>query len=327
MSGATSDLEYLEELLGSRARELSEQSALLLAAALASGRPNAHLLSVGEARKRYEADIAVAGTGEEVAEVREHRVPTAGASIEVREFRPTLGVLPAIIYLHGGGWVLGSVNSHQAVCRALANAAEACVFSVGYRLAPEAPFPAAVDDSYAAIRWVHANADALGVQRDRLAVAGDSAGGNLATVVAILCRDQGGPMLRMQVLAYPVTTVDVEHGFDTAYEGFFLYRDEMRWYRDNYLAEPTQRDHPWVSPLERANLGGLPPALIVTAQCDPLRPQGELYAQALASAGVEVRHRQWPGTLHGFFVLPHVFAEGAEAVELAGTELRQRFES
>jgi acetyl esterase/lipase len=313
----------LEEVLGSRVRELSEQYARLLAATLAPGRLNAHLLPVSEARARYEADCAASGPGERVAAIRRHSVQSDDAAVEVREFRPAEGTLPAIVYFHGGGWLLGSVDSHQAVCRALANAAGACVFSVGYRRAPESRFPTAVEDCYAAVGWVRSQAARLGVQPDRLALAGDSAGGNLATVTAILCRDRGDPPPVMQVLVYPVTTTDLKLGFDLDYEGFFLYRDEMQWHQDNYLRTPSQRTDPLVSPLDRAELRGLPPALVLTAQCDPLHRQGELYARALERAGVRVEHRQWPGTVHGFWPLPGIFAEGAEAVQVAARALRR----
>ncbi len=157
----------------------------------------------------------------------------------------------------------------------------------------------------------------------KLAVAGDSAGGNLATAVAMLARDRGGPVLAMQVLAYPVTTTDLTIGFDNDYEGFSLYRDELQWHQDNYLPDPARATDPLVSPLDHGDLANLPPALILTAQCDPLHAQGELYAEALKRAGVPVEHRQWPGMIHGFFQLPTVFGEGAEAVQVAGQALQR----
>jgi acetyl esterase/lipase len=198
--------------------------------------------------------------------------------------------------------------------------------SVDYRLAPERRFPTAVEDSYAATVWVYDHADELGLVTGKLAVAGDSAGGNLATAVSMLARDRGGPPLTMQVLAYPVTTTDLSIGFDPDYEGFFIYRDEMQWHQDNYLPDPSHRTEALVSPLDHGDLSGLPPALVLTAQCDPLHAQGELYAQALDRAGVTAQHRQWPGMVHGFFQLPTVFPEGAEAVALAGSALRESLE-
>ena len=319
---AGGDLASLVQALGPKAAQLTPEAADLLVSSLSSGRPNAHLLPVEEARRYYEADLAAVGSGEEVAEVRDHRVQVGGDDIAVREFRPSSRAVPALVYFHGGGWVLGSIASHQAVCRRLANAAHAAVFSVEYRRAPEWRFPAAVEDSYAATAWVAKHFAELGLIGGRLAVAGDSAGGSLATGVAMLARDRGGPQLALQVLAYPVTTTDLSIGFDDDYERFFLWREEMQWHQDNYLPDPSRRSDPLVSPLDHGALEGLPPALILTAQCDPLHAQGELYAEALERAGVAVVHRQWPGVVHGFFQSPAIFPEGAEAVQVAAEALR-----
>ncbi len=315
----------LSEALGGKALELTEAAADILASSVASERPNAHLLPVLEARRNFESDHAALGPGEDVAEVREHRVAVDGVEIAVREFRPVGRNLPAVMYLHGGGWLLGSIDSHQAVCRALANASGAAVFSVNYRRGPESRFPTAVEDSYAATTWVSRRAAELDVDSSRIAVAGDSAGGNLATAVVMLARERGGLHLTMQVLAYPVTTTDLDLGFDGDYEGFSLYRDEMQWHQDNYLSSPAQRTDPLVSPLDHGDVRGLPPALVITAQCDPLHAQGALYAQALEHAGVPVEHRQWPGMIHGFFQLPGVFPEGAEAIQVAARALKHSF--
>ena len=318
-------IQTISAALGQKAEELAPSSAALLAASVASDRPNAHLLPVPQARRNFDSDYAEAGLGEEVAEVCDHRVAVGKDEITVRAFRPAAGTLPAVVYFHGGGWLLGGVDSHQAVCRALAIASGAVVFSVDYRRGPESRFPVAVEDSYAATCWVNDRAAELSVDNRLLAVAGDSAGGNLATAVALLARDRGGPRLAMQVLAYPVTTTDLDVGFDDNYEGFILYRDELQWHQDNYFVSPDQRTDPLVSPLEHARLEKLPPALVITAQCDPLHRQGELYAAALERAGVPTEHRQYAGTVHGFFALPTVFTEGAEAVAIAGAALRERF--
>jgi acetyl esterase len=320
---AQSQTSRLAEVFGPKVGELAPAAAEILASSLTSTRPNAHLLPVQEARRNFDADHAALGPGEEVAAVREHQVPVDGADIAVREFRPATETLPAVVYFHGGGWLLGSLDSHQAVCRALANASETAVFSVDYRRGPEARFPTAVNDAYAATVWVNEHAGELNLVPGKLAVAGDSAGGNLATVVAMLARDRGGPALAMQVLAYPVTTTDLTVGFDDDYEGFSLYRDELQWHQDNYLPDRERRTDALVSPLDHGELVNLPPALILTAQCDPLHAQGELYAEALERAGVSAEHHQWPGMIHGFFQLPTVFAEGAEAVQLAGQALKR----
>ena len=309
-----------------RAHELHPQAAELLAAAAQSDRPNAHLLPVEEARRNFDADFAAVGPGEDVDEVADLSIALDGGEVPARVYRPGAGRRPAVAYFHGGGWLLGSIESHDAVCRALANASGAVVISVGYRRGPEHRFPAAVEDCYAATRWVVDRAEELDVDPTRLAVAGDSAGGNLATAVALLARERKEPAIAFQLLVYPVTTTDLEKGFDLAYEGFFLYRDELQWHQDNYLSSPEDGGSPLVSPLDTADLHGLPPAMVITAQCDPLHAQGELYASALAAAGVPVQHRHYRGMVHGFFQLPSLFDDGRDAVQRAGAALTEAFD-
>ena len=289
----------------------------------ASGRPNAHLLPVPEARANFEALFASLGTGEEVADVRDLSIPVSGATILARAYRPAGGgPFPVVAYYHGGGWLLGSIDAYDIVCRALVNASGAIVVSVGYRLAPEHRFPAAVEDAYNATRWIAENAGDLGGDRNRVGIAGDSAGGNLAAVVALQARDLTRPRLAFQLLVYPVTTCDLDAGFDMAYEGYFLYRDELQWHQDNYLATPELASDWRVSPLEAAHHAGLPPALVITAECDPLHRQGELYAEKLRAAGVDVAHREYAGMIHGFFGLDMVFDRAGEAMRDAAEALR-----
>jgi acetyl esterase len=287
----------------------------------ASGRPNAHLLPVEEARAGFEALFAGLGPGQDVAEVRDHDL---GGGLAARSYRPEgEGPLPVVVYFHGGGWLIGSVRAYDIVCRALANASGAVVLSVEYRLAPEHRFPAAVDDAWAATCWAAEHAAALGGDPSRLAVAGDSAGGNLAAVVGLTARDRGSPPLRFQLLVYPVTTCDLDAGFDLAYEGFFLYRDELQWHQDNYLPSPDDALDWRVSPLAAASHEGVAPAFVITAECDPLHRQGELYAEALRRAGVPVEHREYPGMIHGFFGLDMLFHQAADAMRDAGDALRR----
>jgi acetyl esterase/lipase len=289
----------------------------------ASGRPNAHLLPVAEARVNFEALFASLGPGEEVEEVRDLSIPVGGTSIPARSYRPAgTGALPVVAYYHGGGWLLGSIDAYDLVCRALANAAGAIVVSVGYRLAPEHRYPTAVEDAYNATRWIAENAGDLGGDRNRIAVAGDSAGGNLAAVVALQARDLTRPRLSFQLLVYPVTTCDLDAGFDMAYEGYFLYRDELQWHQDNYLTSPELARDWRVSPLDAPDHAGLPPAFVLTAECDPLHRQGELYAERLRAAGVEVELREYPAMIHGFFGLDMVFDQAAAAMRDAGEALR-----
>ena len=309
-----------------RASELHPQAAEILAEAAKSDRPNAHLLPVEEARHNFDADFEAAGPGEPVESVVDTTIAVEGGQVPARVYRPAAGELPVVAYFHGGGWLLGSIESHDAVCRALANASGAVVVSIGYRRGPEHRFPTALEDCYAAVAWIVDRAGDLGVDAGRLAVAGDSAGGNLATAVAIAARERGGPPIAFQLLAYPVTTTDLDKGFDDAYEGFFLYRDELQWHQDNYLRSPEDRADPLVAPLDAADLESLPPAMVITAQCDPLHAQGELYADALAEAGVEVEHVHYDGMVHGFFQLPGVFDDGHAAVQRAGGALRAALE-
>lgn len=312
--------------VGPRESELTAVAAEMLQASRESSRPNAHLLPVEEARKNFDSDFAAVGPGEEVAEVFDVTIPVSEGSVTARVLRPGIErPLPGIVYFHGGGWLLGSIESHDVVTRALANASGAVVLNVAYRRGPESRFPTAVADAYSALSWLASNAGDVGVDAELLAVAGDSAGGNLAVAVAILARERGGPDLRFQLLAYPVTTTDLDLGFDPDFEGYFLYRDEMQWHQDNYLAEREQRTDALVSPLEHADLRGLPPAMVLTAGCDPLHRQGELFADALIAAGVATEHLAYPGVVHGFFQLPGIFPEGRDAIDKAGAALRDHF--
>ncbi len=231
---------------------------------------------------------------------------------------------PGLIYFHGGGFVFGNLDTHDAVCRSLAKQSGAVVMAVDYRLSPEHKFPAAVEDSYAATVWAAANAERLGIDRRRIAVGGDSAGGNLATVIAIRCRDAGGPSLSAQVLIYPVTDVSsFETGSHREYgERYFLTRAGMEWFTGHYLASADQARHPEASPLLAPDLSGLPPALVITAEFDPLRDEGEAYAQRLQEAGVDVTVTRYPGMIHGFVSMRGVVAGGRQGIQEAAGFLR-----
>lgn len=248
-----------------------------------------------------------------------------GGDLALRVYTPPGdGPHPAIVYFHGGGWVLYELDTFNPICRDLAHFTGATVVSVAYRLAPEHPFPAAVDDAHAAVRWVAEHGAEIDVDGRRIAVAGDSAGGNLAAVMALRCRDEGPP-LAFQLLLNPVT----DHDFDTGSyhefaDGHFLTRPQMHWYWDRYLPETARRDHPWASPLRAPDLAGLAPALVLTAECDPLRDEGEAYAARLAGAGVDVGLVRTPGVIHGFLNLgattpktEGVFREVAAALRAA----------
>lgn len=262
----------------------------------------------------------------EVARVDDLRA----GEIPVRHYRPIGSepgeALPALVYFHGGGWTIGDLDTHDVPCRELANLGRCAVVSVDYRLAPEHRFPAAVEDAIAATRWAHANAAALGIDASRIAVGGDSAGGNLAAVTAIALRDAGGPPLAMQVLIYPATDMaaDMPSHFELA-EGHMLTRDAILWFKGNYLRGPEDERDWRASPLRAADLSGLPPAYIVTAGFDPLRDEGQAYAEALEAAGVAVTYECFEGMIHGFITMGGVLAAAHHALYRVATGMRLRF--
>ena len=285
-----------------------------------SGAAGFETLPVEEARKRYLAMCELAGPPEAVDKVDDRTLP---GGTRVRVYTPAgPGPKPALIYFHGGGWVLGSPETIDAPCRRLANASGCVVVSVDYPLAPEHHFPKPLDDCYAATAYIAGHAASFGVDARRIAVGGDSAGGNLAAAVAIMARDQGGPALAFQLLIYPVT----DHAFDTSSyrafgKGYALTETAMRWFWSQYLAHPDQGDKPLASPL-RADLHGLPPAFVLTAEFDPLRDEGEAYAAKLRAAGVRVQARRYDGQLHGFFQMGGVMDRGKQAIDDAAAALR-----
>jgi acetyl esterase len=231
--------------------------------------------------------------------------------------------LPALVYYHGGGWVVGDLDTHDALCRHLANGAGCAVLAVDYRLAPEHKFPAAVEDAWAALEWAAENAAALGIDRERLAVGGDSAGGNLAAIVSLMARNRGGPHLCYQLLLYPA--LDFGMHFDSYRrfaEGYLLTRATMAWFTDHYLARPAEIDDWRASPLRARDMTGLPPALIVTAGYDPLRDEGAAYARRLVESGVSICHRHYSGQLHGFLTMGKVVRAAGPALDEAAAALK-----
>ncbi|HYB42921.1 MAG TPA: alpha/beta hydrolase [Candidatus Methylomirabilis sp.] len=278
-----------------------------------------------EARESIRSRTAALGPFEDVAAVADHRVPVKGGEITVRTYSPGgAGPHPVLVFYHGGGWVIGDLYTHDGICRSLANAAGCVVASVDYRLAPEWKYPVGAEDSYAALLWVVANAGRLGIDPRRVAVGGDSAGGNLATVVALMARDRRGPALTQQTLVYPVTN----HDFDTlSYRenatGYLLTREGMRWFWRHYLAQEGQGEEPYASPLMAPSLAGLPPALVITAGCDPLRDEGETYAGRLRDAGVPVTLTRYEGMFHGFFRMTRLLDKARAALDEVAGSLRK----
>ena len=280
-----------------------------------------------EARESIRTRTAALGPFPDVAAVADHRVPVAGGEITVRAYSPGgRGPHPALVYYHGGGWVIGDLYTHDGLCRSLTNAARCAVLSVDYRLAPESKYPVPVEDSYAALLWIVANADRLGIDRRRIAVGGDSAGGNLATVMALLSRDRGGPRLAHQVLIYPVTDHDLDtRSYRENATGYVLTREGMRWFWSHYLAREAQGREPYASPLRASSLAGLPPALVITAEYDPLCDEGEAYAARLRDAGVPVTLTRYPGMFHGFVRMTNILDKARAALDEIASSVQKAF--
>jgi len=308
---------------------LDPQARAVLDLIIKSGRPPYHQLSPKEARQLFrETRPASTPVPPEIGVVRNVLTEGRHGAVPVRMYRPTgvapTALLPGLVYFHGGGWVIGDLDTHDVLCRQLTAEAGITVASVDYRLAPEHKFPAAVDDAWEATRWVSASAERLGIDARRLAVGGDSAGGNLAAIVALLARDAGGPAIAYQALLYPVTDLGAESRSYTDFaDGYMLTRDSMRWFAAQYLAAKDEAMDWRVSPLRAATLAGLPPALIVTAGFDPLRDEGEAYARRLRDAGVRADYACYGGMLHGFVGMGRLLDSGNRAVSHIAASLRE----
>jgi acetyl esterase len=292
----------------------------------ALGLPAYHTLTPVQARAQMLAARAT-GTPEPVAHVEDLAVPSPDGDIPVRLYQPEGDMpLPALVFFHGGGWVIGSVDGSDPTCRSLANRAGCIVISVEYRLAPEAKFPAAAEDCYTATRWVAENAARRGIDPARIAVGGVSAGGNLAAVVALMARDRGGPALIHQMLVVPVTDSSMSSASYTENaEGYGLSKQAMAWFWDHYLTGEADRSNPYAAPPRAASLAGLPPAQVLTAEFDPLRDEGKAYADRLREAGVPVTYTCFEGMVHGFFSMATDFDGGRRAVDQATAALRAAF--
>lgn len=255
--------------------------------------------------------------------VRDLKVPGAAGDLLVRLYTPSAARnLPLIVFFHGGGFVICNVDVYDDLCRMLANSSGCAVASVEYRLAPEAPFPGPLEDCYAALQGLAAQGEPLGIDATRLAVAGDSAGGNLAAATALLARERKGPKLRYQGLIYPCVDPECDSASAQALStGYFLTRNAMLWYWGHYLQSPADRSNPLATPL-KANLAGLPPATLVTAEFDPLRDEGEAYADRLRVAGVDVTGRRYLGMIHGFASMPYLTGLAQRALADVGADIK-----
>ena len=292
----------------------------------AIGAPPVHTLSVADARTSMDAMVPMMGPGEDVASVEDRTIDAGAQTLPVRRYRPASvgdGPAPTLVFYHGGGFVLGGLLSHDRDCRALANRGECQVIAVDYRLAPEHPFPAAADDAAAALEFVVAHSDELGVDVDHLAVGGDSAGGNLAAVAALHARDTGIP-LRLQLLIYPAVAGESgEYPSRTENAtGYLLDQESIAWFTNAYFPDGAPAD--WrCAPMLAPDHRGVAPALVITAEFDPLRDEGEAYAATLEAAGVPAKASRYDGLIHGFFGMGPIVPAAHAAVDEAGEALRQ----
>jgi acetyl esterase len=304
---------------------LDPQARAFLDKVEALGMPGFEKMTVEQAREAIMAMREFAGPPQPMARIEDRSIPGPVGSIRIRIYTPTgTGPFPLLVYFHGGGWVIGNLETIDAPLRALTNRAGCVTVSVDYRLAPEAKFPAAIEDCYAATFWVAKHAPSLGGDPARLAVGGDSAGGNLAAAVAQMARDRGEPALTYQLLIYPALNADyTTASYRENGEGYLLTRAAMIWFWNHYLTSPADARNRAACPLQASDLSGLPPALVITAEYDPLRDEGEAYATRLGKAGVPVDTRRYKGMIHGFFQLSGVMDQGKQVIEDAASALRR----
>jgi acetyl esterase len=304
---------------------LDPQAQRVLELLASLGLPPTHTVSPAQARINSKARPRAAGP--EVSRVEEHLIAGPGTEIPVRIYTPEgPGPFPVLVWFHGGGWVVGDLDAADPTARHLTVGAHCLTVSVDYRLAPETKFPGPAEDCYAAAVWAAQHAARFNGDPARIAVGGDSAGGNLAAAVSLMARDRSGPPLAFQLLVYPVTARD----FDTpSYvrnaDGYLLTRDSMRWYWDHYLTDASEAANPYAAPLRAGDLGGLPAALVITAEFDPLCDEGEAYAQCLQQAGVPTICSRYAGMIHGFFGMSAALDKGQQALAEAAAALRQAF--
>ena len=309
-------------------RQLDPQAEALLKQMVQMNVPALNTLTPTQAREMMRGLAALCAAPEAVANVENMRIPGPGGNIPVRIYTPKGDrPFPILVFFHGGGWVIGDLETHDNLCRSLANRARCIVVSVDYRLAPEHKFPAAVEDAYAATQWVAKNAHRINGDPARIAVGGDSAGGNLAAVVAIMARDQDGPSLVYQLLMYPATDVSSTNtdSYRNYADGYFLTRGDGEWFCDQYLNCEEDRLNHRASPLLAPDLSGLPPALVITAEFDVLRDGGESYAKRLKKAGISVKCTRYEGMIHGFMSMDGLLSRARNGIDEASAALREAF--
>ena len=304
---------------------LDPQAKMVLEQTAALGLPAAHTVSPQEARDN--GKLRPRPTGPEVARVEDRTIPGPDGEVPVRIYTPEgTGPFPILVWYHGGGWVVGDLDSADGTSRHLTVGAGCVVVSVDYRLAPETKFPGPAEDCYAATQWAADNAAALGADASRLAVGGDSAGGNLAAAISLMARDRGGPGIVHQLLVYPVTERDFgTNSYQSNADGFGLSQDAMRWYWQHYLASDADAENPYAAPMKAGDLARLPSALVITAEYDPLCDEGEAYAARLREAGVPTQYTRYDGMTHGFFGQSAVVDKAKLAVAQATGALKEAF--
>jgi acetyl esterase len=308
---------------------LDPDAAAVFKAFQEAGRPPYETVSPAEARELYLKGRAVSNPEPpELKSVQPLVIPSSHGSIPARIYTPLQprqnnGLAPCLVFFHGGGWVIGDLDSHDVVCRKLAHEGELIVISVDYRRAPEQKFPAAVDDAIAATKWIAENAKQLGVDASRLVIGGDSASGNLAAVVALSARDNNRPEIAGQVLIYPATDFAMSHPSHSEPEtSILLTHSAVKWFCNHYLSGPGDIGNWRASPARAKTLAGLPPAYVLTAGADPLRDEGNEYAELLREAGVAVTYRHFPGQFHGFFTMGRLLQQANVAASEIGAWLK-----
>ena len=285
------------------------------------------LYTPSPAQARADARAFPLAPGPAVAKVEDRLVPGFDGEITARIYTPEgTGPFPLLVWFHGGGWVVGDLDLADAQARDLTAQASCVVASVDYRLAPDTKFPGPVEDCYAATLWAQRNASSLNADPNRVAVGGDSAGGNLAAVVCLMARDRGGPSLVFQLLVYPVTDFDFTTlSYQQNGEGYMLTTESMEWFWNHYLRDRSDATNPYAAPLRAKDLSGLPPALVVTAEYDPLRDEGQAYAERLQAAGIPTEYVCYEGMVHGFFAMPAALDKGKQGISHAAAALRAAF--
>jgi acetyl esterase len=302
---------------------LDDATTALLTQLAESGAKPLHEMTPAEARGLTAALGEMYGPGPEMERAEDRTAPAAdGHPIPLRVLVPSAAPRGVIVYFHGGGWVIGALPEFETLGRTLAERTGCAVVLVDYRMAPEDRYPAAVEDSWAALQWIDAHLEEIAGARVPLIVAGDSAGGNLAAIMSIRARDAGGPAISQQVLAYPVTDCEMDNAtyVDPANQ-LLLSRESMIWFWNHYAPDPAHREHPDASPARAADHVGLPPAVVLTAEHDVLRQEGEAYAETLRAAGVPVESRRFEGQMHGFFTMVNVLPGSAAALEYVAEQI------